>query len=119
MEWLTNNWQQIVIVLLVFGYWWRSFLLGPKATVEVKVKVGRANEALKQPLVVELRLPSHIRDVRCEPVQLSPDASVATLKISTGSNPGPYNQPIAIHASTAQGPRHVGEGFIELVKPVQ
>jgi len=97
----------------------RSFLLGPKATVEVKVKVGRANEALKQPLIVELQLPPHIRDVHCEPVQLSPYASVATLRISTGPNPGPYNQPIAIRASTAQGPRHVGEGFIELVKPVQ
>jgi hypothetical protein len=66
-----------------------------------------------------LQLPRHIRDVHCEPVELLPGESVATLKISTGLNPGPYNQPIAIRASTAKGPRHVGEGFIELVKPVR
>ena len=97
----------------------RSFLLRPNAMMEVNVTVGRANQARTQPLMVALQLPRHFRDVHCEPVELPPGESVATLKISTGLNPGPYNQPIAIRASTAKGPRHVGEGFIELVKPVR
>ncbi len=95
----------------------RSFLLGPNALTEVKVKVGRANQARTQPLMVMLQLPRHIRDVHCEPVELPPGESVATIRILTGPNPGPYNQPIAIRASTAEGSRHVGEGYIELVKP--
>ena len=95
----------------------RSFLLGPNTLAEVKVKVGRANQARTQPLMVMLQLPRHIRDVHSEPVELPPGESVATIRILTGPNPGPYNQPIAIRASTAEGSRHVGEGYIELVKP--
>ena len=95
----------------------QSFVLGPDGRLEIKVAIGRANQARNQRLMVVLDLPRHVRDVKCEPVELPPGESVATLRIKAGLNPGPFNRSFAIRASTAQSPRHVGEGFIELVTP--
>ena len=96
-----------------------SLALGPNESHDLKVTVGRANGALNQALLLELRLPRHLRDVKCATVRLEPDQSTATLRLQTGPNPGPYNQPVILRASTAVGPRHVGEALLELVAPVK
>ena len=96
-----------------------SLALGPNESRELTVKVGRANAALGQALLLELRLPRHVRDVKSETVRLEPGQTTATLRLQTGPNPGPFNQPVILRASTAAGSRQVGEALLELVAPLK
>lgn len=94
-----------------------SLALGPNEERELTVKVGRANAALGRALLLELRLPRHVRDLKCEPARLEPDQATATLRLKAGPEPGPFNQPLVLRASTVAGPRQVGEAPLELVRP--
>ena len=96
-----------------------SLALGPNESRELTVKVGRANAALGQALLLELRLPRHVRDVKSETVRLEPGQTTVTLRLQTGPNPGPFNQPVILRASTAAGSRQVGEALLELVAPLK
>jgi hypothetical protein len=96
-----------------------SLALGPNESRELTVKVGRANAALGQALLLGLRVPRHMRDVKCETVRLEPSQTTAILRLQTGPNPGPFNQTVILRASTAGGPRQVGEALLELVAPLK
>ena len=73
----------------------------------------------QSPPTPELRLPRHVRDVKSETVRLEPGQTTATLRLQTGPNPGPFNQPVILRASTAAGSRQVGEALLELVAPLK
>ena len=95
-----------------------SLALGPNESRELTVRSG-APTPLGQALLLELQLPRHVRDVKSETVRLEPGQTTATLRLQTGPNPGPFNQPVILRASTAAGSRQVGEALLELVAPLK
>lgn len=67
---------------------------------------------------VELRPPPHLKGLRADPVNLPAGSDRGVLEIRFDLNPGPFNLPCPVRATTldAKAP-HTAEAFIEFVKP--
>ena len=77
----------------------RSLAAEPGKTVSVPVTIGRG-KGLTGKVKIELIVPSHLRGITTDPVEIAADAATATLPIHFAAElRGPFNAPLLIRAT--------------------
>ena len=94
-----------------------NLLATPNSTLTLRIRVRTANTIANRPVRLELITPVHLRNVKAEPVDLTPKQEWAEMKIILGAEIGPFNAPLLIRASTTDKDLpYTGEAEIELVR---
>lgn len=89
----------------------------PGESVSIPLQVGRASH-LRQSATIEVIPAKHIKGVIAEPLQVAPDVTKTSLKISFAKGPiGPFNVPLVIRGKTMDDRGHpvVYETSVEVV----
>lgn len=88
----------------------------PNGTAEVRVSIHRDETLANAPVKVELVVPPHFRGIHAQPVTVEAGKNEAILRITFGSEPGPFNMPALIRATTVDPKApHFSETSLELV----
>lgn len=94
----------------------RSLLAEPNTESELRVRIQRDKSLDGAEVNVGLVLPAHFRDVRAEPVTIPAGASDTVLRIRFGHQPGPFNMPAIVRATTVGSKNpHTAEASLEFV----
>ena len=90
----------------------------PGGAVKIPFHLRRDQSLRADAVRVELRPPPHLKGLRADPVNLPAGSDRGVLEIRFDLNPGPFNLPCPVRATTldAKAP-HTAEAFIEFVKP--
>lgn len=89
----------------------------PGASVKIPFHLRRDKSLRADGVRVELDLPPHVTGVRSAPVTVAAGSQRGVLEIQFGANPGPFNLPFRIFASTLDSKHpHTAEAFVEFVK---
>ncbi len=90
----------------------------PGSAVKIPFLLRRDKSLTTEAVRVELETPSHVTGVRSQPVTVPASSQRGVLEIQFAVNPGPFNLPFRIFATTldAKNP-HTAEAFVEFVKP--
>lgn len=92
-------------------------LVTPNSTLTLRVRVRCAPSLANRPIRLELITADHVQHVKSVPVLLASGQEWAELKINLGADPGPFNAPLLIRASTADKDLpYIGEADIEMVR---
>lgn len=90
----------------------------PGASVKIPFHLRRDKSLRADAVRVELDLPPHVTGVRSAPVTVAAGSQRGVLEIQFTANPGPFNLPFRIFASTLDPKHpHTAEAFVEFVKP--
>lgn len=88
----------------------------PESELEIPIAIKR-DASVASKVKLELIVPPHMQGISAAAVIASPEATVATLKIKLGAEPGPLNMPLVIRASgQRQGELITAEEPIELIR---
>ncbi|KAF0170147.1 MAG: hypothetical protein FD161_4762 [Limisphaerales bacterium] len=95
-----------------------SVRVAPGGSVKIPFHLRRDKSLRADAVRVELRPPPHVTGLRAAPVNVPAGSDRGVLEIHFGANPGPFNLPCPVRATTldAKAP-HAAEAFIEFVKP--
>ena len=94
----------------------RSLPAKPNGTAEVRVSIHRDETLANAPVKVALIVPPHFRGIHAEAVTVKGGKNEAILRITFGSEPGPFNMPVIIRATTVDPKSpHLSEVSLELV----
>lgn len=116
----TNNQNEQLIAILNASFVQlqperTSLAAVPMQTVELPVDVKR-DRSVTAPIKLELIVPTHIKDIAADPVEVLPGQSRAVLVLRFGKSPGPFNMPLLLRGTALQGNSPlVGESPLEVV----
>ena len=95
-----------------------SVRVTPGGVVKVPFHLRRDKSLVIEAVRVELRAPPHMQGVRAAAVELPAGRNQGVLEIHFSPNPGPFNLPCPVRATTLDAKRpHTAEAFLEFVKP--
>lgn len=95
-----------------------SVRVAPGGSVKIPFHLRRDKSLCADAVRVELRPPPHVTGLRAAPVNLPAGSDRGVLEIHFGANPGPFNLPCPVRATTLDVKHpHTAEAFIEFVKP--
>lgn len=94
----------------------RSLRADPGATAELRIRVARG-VLQQQPVQVELLLPEHFKGVTADAVTIPADSNTGTLTVAFSSQPGEFNMPATVRATTViDGDPVIAESTVEFVR---
>jgi hypothetical protein len=88
-----------------------SLAPGGRATLNARVVRGRGLDSAVQ---LELVLPTHIKGVRAEPVELAPSAKGGEIVLQADELAGPFNMPLKVRATAHDAAGHPIYGETEI-----
>lgn len=95
-----------------------SVRVAPGAAVKIPFHLRRDKSLRADAVRVELRAPSHVTGLRADAVMVPAGSDRGVLEIHFNTNPGPFNLPCPVRATTLDTRRpHTAEAFIEFVRP--
>jgi hypothetical protein len=88
----------------------------PNSTLKLDVTLNRGQLTIR-PTTIQLLVPPHIGASTAKAVELSADDNQATLEINVDSQPGPFNMPLKVRATTNDkvGSKIIAHSTVEVV----